>query len=226
MNVLVIEDEVRVAEFVARGLKAEGYSVTIVGSAEDGRDLAMADGFDVLVCDVKLPGMNGRELVTLLRAEGVLTPILMLTALDSIEDTVEGLKTGADDYLTKPFAFAELVARLEALARRAGRFEGNGKRLLQCGVLSFDRDSVQVTAGGRSLDVTGKELAILEMLMARPGHVLSRERLLNTVWGYTSDPLTNIVDVYIGRLRKKLAGTGAAIETVRGHGFRLLADGA
>jgi two-component system, OmpR family, response regulator len=224
MNILVVEDEVRVAEFVARGLKAEGYRVTVAPDGAQGKALADAQTWDAILLDVLLPDMNGRDLANALRAQGNRTPILMLTALDSIDDTVDGLRAGADDYLTKPFAFAELVARLEALVRRANRFEGSGARQLVAGVLRFDRDRLEMMAGTQVLELTGKELAILELLMARPGHVLSRERLLNTVWGYAADPLTNVVDVYIGRLRKKLAETGASIETVRGHGYRLVGD--
>ncbi len=152
----------------------------------------------------------------------MLTPILMLTAMDELEERVKGLKLGADDYLTKPFAFDELLARLEALVQRAGNFEKPTERVA-CGALVFDRESMIVTCAGERLDLTAKEIAILDLFLGAPGKVFSRQRILSAVWGYDSDPLTNVVDVYVGRLRRKL-GSGPdvpTIETVRGHGYRL-----
>lgn len=226
MNILYVEDERRVADFVARGLTAEGHRVTQAGDGETGLELARGGAFDVVVLDVMLPGMSGRDVCTALRHAGNTVPVLMLTALDSVDDRVEALRLGADDYLGKPFAFDELLARLEALQRRATNWRAGDGRRLRVGALAFDRDTMEVSAAGRRLALTAKELAILELLLRRPGHVLSRERVLSSVWGTNEDPLTNVVDVYVGRLRKKLGDdSGVVIETVRSHGYRLLPAG-
>lgn len=222
MNVLLVEDERRVADFIERGLKAEGFGVTVARDGQDGLDLGREGEFDVIVLDLMLPKLHGHQVCEQLRHGGVLTPILMLTAMDELDARVKGLKLGADDYLTKPFAFDELLARLEALVRRAGNFERPTERLA-CGALVFDRESMIVTCGEARLELTAKEIAILDLFLGAPGRVFSRQRILSAVWGYDSDPLTNVVDVYVGRLRRKLgAGPGVpAIETVRGHGYRL-----
>ncbi len=222
MNVLLVEDERRVADFIERGLKAEGFGVTVGRDGQDGLDLGREGDFDVIVLDLMLPKLHGHQVCEQLRHGGVRTPILMLTAMDELDDRVKGLKLGADDYLTKPFAFDELLARLEALVRRAGNFEKPSGRVA-CGALLFDRESMIVTCGEQRLDLTAKEIAILDLFLGAPGKVFSRQRILSNVWGYDADPLTNVVDVYVGRLRRKL-GTGPgvpAIETVRGHGYRL-----
>lgn len=223
MRILLVEDERRVADFIARGLGAEGYSVTLAADGEAGLAAARDGGFDVVVFDVMLPLLSGREAVAALRHAGNHVPVLMLTALDEIDDRVAALREGADDYLAKPFAFDELLARIEALGRRAARWQDGNGRQLRAGDLVFDRDKMAVTVAGKPLALTAKERGILELLMRRPGHVLSRERILNTVWGASEDPLTNVVDVYIGRMRRKLldAGGSASIETVRGSGYRL-----
>lgn len=223
MNILVVEDEDRVAGFVARGLKAEGHTLTVAHDGEAGLALAAHGGFDVVILDQNLPKMTGRDICRSLRASANITPVLMLTAMDAVDDRVEGLRAGADDYLAKPFAFDELIARVEALARRAHRFQGESRRIT-VGDLVFDRDSMDVTRGGHKVPMTAKELGILELLISRPGHVLSRERILSSVWGYSEDPLTNVVDVYIGRLRRKLEEHGPPlIETMRGLGYRFIA---
>lgn len=222
MNVLLVEDERRVADFIERGLKAEGFGVTVARTGLDGYDLGREGEFDVIVLDLMLPKMHGHEVCEKLRHAGILTPILMLTALDETEEKVKGLRLGADDYLTKPFAFDELLARIEALSRRSSGFERQSEQVA-CGALTFDRESMIVTCGEARLDLTAKEIAILDLFLAAPGKVFSRQRILSNVWGYDTDPLTNVVDVYIGRLRRKL-GSGAdtpTIETVRGHGYRL-----
>lgn len=223
MKILVVEDERRVADFIARGLTAEGHGVTVVGNGEAGLAAARAGAFDVLIVDVMMPILSGRAMVTALRHAGNHVPIIMLTALDEIEERVAALREGADDYLCKPFAFDELLARIEALTRRATRWQGGDGRLMTAGRIVFDRDTMAVTVAGTPVVLTRKELGILELLMRRPGHVLSRERILSSVWGATEDPLTNVVDVYIARLRKKLDDCGGPglIETVRGHGYRL-----
>ncbi len=221
-QLLVVEDEERVADFLARGLRAEGYAVTVARTGPDGLELARSNGFAVVVLDLMLPGLSGQDVCLALRAAGDLTPILMLTALDAIEDRVGGLRLGADDYLTKPFAFDELLARIEALVRRNRGFPGGDGRTLSVGAVVFDRETLRVTRDNRSVDLTAKELSLLELLMSAPGKAFSRARILSNVWGYSEDPLTNVVDVYIRRLRKKLGDDDASfIVTLRGHGYKL-----
>jgi DNA-binding response OmpR family regulator len=207
MNGLIVEDEARVADFVSRGLKADGHTVTIARDGHSGLAYALNAEFDVLVLDHMLPGPSGRDICKSVRAAGNLTPILMLTAMDAIDDRVEGLRAGSDDYMPKPFAFDELVARLESLVRRSRNFQGEMRRI-EFADLVFDRDAMKVTRSGHSLNLTSKEMGILDLMLSKPGHVLSCERILNSVWGYDEDPLTNVVDVYIARLRKKLEEFG------------------
>lgn len=225
MSLLIIEDDARVADFLDRGLRAEGYAVTVARDGASGFELVMANDFDLVILDLMLPNMHGLEVCQELRAQGRFVPILMLTAMDSLEDKIEGLRLGADDYLTKPFAFDELIARIEALIRRGQNFDIKPP-ILSIGDLSFDRETLGVQRGGRNLELTSKELAILELLMSTPGKVFSRERILSNVWGASVDPLTNVVDVYIGKLRKKIDGDGETplIKTVRGRGYRLASD--
>jgi DNA-binding response OmpR family regulator len=222
MTILIVEDDLRVGDFLARGLKAEGYDVTWARTGGEGLALARHPGADLIVLDLILPGMRGTQICQELRDEGLLTPILMLTALDAVEDRVDGFRAGADDYLTKPFAFEELLARIEALIRRTRNFESKSS-LLCVEDLAYDRDRLLVTRGDRKINLTAKELAILELLMSRPGKVVSRQRILSGVWRQSTDPLTNVVDVYIARLRKKIDSPGEPelISTVRGHGYRL-----
>jgi DNA-binding response OmpR family regulator len=224
VNVLLVEDEPRVANFIDRGLRAENHGVTVAGSGTDGVDLAKTGEFDVIVLDLMLPDMHGYDVCQKLRSEGDQTPILMLTAMDTLEDKIKGLKIGADDYLAKPFDFDELLARMEALVRRSRHFAPSSN-VLQVADLVLDRDLLEVRRGGETIKLTAKELAILELLMSAPGRVFSRTRILNQVWGYSEDPLTNVVDVYIARLRRKIdtEGREPLLETVRGHGYRLKA---
>jgi DNA-binding response OmpR family regulator len=227
MNILVVEDEPLMADFIKRGLTAEGHVITVVHDGHEGQAYAMAGNYDIILLDIMLPGQSGLEVCESLRGAGVATPILMLTALDSVPDRVRGLKQGADDYLVKPYAFDELIARIDAVVRRRtrNRQEGNenGGRKLVHGDIVFDRDTLQISRAGHPLSLTAKEIGILELLLDRPGNVVSRERILNSVWGIHADPLTNIVEVYIGRLRRKLQEHGPpAIETVRSFGYRLI----
>jgi DNA-binding response OmpR family regulator len=218
-----VEDDSRVADFLTRGLEAEGYAVAHAGDGPQGLTKATSENFDVLILDVMLPGFSGRELCKKLRAQGVTTPVLMLTALDATEDKVEGLRGGADDYLTKPFDFDELLARIEALIRRGRGYEAKPDPRLVAGDLVLDRETMEVRKAGRVIDLTAKEFQLLEFLMSAPGKVMSRTRILNKVWGYDSDPLTNVVDVYIRRIRAKLEcdpETGL-IRTVRGYGYKI-----
>jgi len=222
MTLLLVEDESRVADFLERGLRAEGYQVTVAREGREGLSLARSYSFDLILLDLMLPDMSGLAVCQELRATGVRTPILILTALDTAENKIKGLRLGADDYLTKPFDVEELLARIEALIRRSQGFPQQTSQLV-AGDLVFDRDSMTVQKGGQDIVLTAKELAVLELLMSMPGKVLSRERILNTVWGYAEDPLTNVVDVYISRLRGKIDPKGGPtlIKTLRGIGYRL-----
>jgi DNA-binding response OmpR family regulator len=221
VNILLVEDEPRVADFIDRGLRAENHGVSVAGSGAEGIDLAKTGEFDVIILDLMLPDMHGYDVCQRLRMDGDRTPILMLTAMDTLDDRIKGLRIGADDYLTKPFDFDELLARMEALVRRSKNFAETSSKL-QVGDLELDKELLEVRRGGEAIKLTAKELAILELLMSAPGRVFSRTRILNQVWGYSEDPLTNVVDVYIARLRRKidLEGKPALIETVRGHGYR------
>ncbi|MEN5181545.1 response regulator transcription factor [Comamonas testosteroni] len=222
-QILVVEDDVRVADFLERGLKAEGYRVEVVRTGTEG--LAMARAAEpgvLLLLDLMLPGVGGLELCQTLRAEGRHIPVLMLSALSNTEDKVNGLRLGADDYLTKPFVFEELLARIEALMRR-GREQRTRASTLQVADLVLDLERMQASRAGIPITLTARELAFLELLMSAPGRVYSRERILSNVWGTNEDPLTNVVDVYVRRLRCKIDDGHELmlIKTVRGFGYRL-----
>lgn len=222
MNILVVEDDTRVADFLVRGLRAEGYTVELARTGPEGLAMARSAESGVLILDLMLPGLSGLELCQTLRAEGCHLPVLMLSALNETEDKVNGLRLGADDYLTKPFAFEELLARIEALLRR-GREQRLRASTLQVADLVLDRERMQVSRAGQPIALTAKELAFLELLMSAPGRVYSRERILSNVWGTNEDPLTNVVDVYVRRLRTKIdeGHAVALLKTVRGFGYRL-----
>jgi DNA-binding response OmpR family regulator len=225
VNILVVEDEPLMADFLRRGLMAEGHAVTVVHDGHEGQAYAQAGAYDIILLDIMLPGRSGLEVCEAMRGSGVAIPVLMLTALDSVPDRVKGLRHGADDYLVKPYAFDELLARIDAVVRRRthAKHDQRDRRTLAHGDIILDRQTLQITRAGNKLTLTAKEIGILELLLDRPGAVVSRERILNSVWGIHADPLTNIVEVYIGRLRRKLAQHGpAAIETVRSFGYRLV----
>ena len=224
MNVLVVEDDVRVADFLERGLKAEGYAITLARNGTKGLELARAGDYALIILDWMLPGLNGIEITQALRAGRVMTPILMLTAMGALTDRVQGLRVGADDYRVKPFAFEELLARMEALRRRADA--GSAARppeSLMLADLTLDRNKMQVHRAGKRIELTAKELAVLELLLTTPQRVFSRERILANVWGASEDPLTNVVDVYIRRLRVKIdeGFDPPLIRTVRGFGYKI-----
>ena len=224
MKLLLIEDDIRIVEFLARGLRAEGHTVTVATGGRSGLDRARAEEWDVMILDLMLPGLDGREVCRSLRVGRNRTPILMLTALDSTEEIVGGLRMGADDYLTKPFAFDELLARLENLGGRGGMPGIRDERtVLRVADLTFDRDALIVMRGEREIELTSLEYALLEFLMTESGKVVSRARILQNVWGSSTDPLTNIVDVYVRRLRSKIddGEERKLIGTVRGRGYRL-----
>lgn len=223
MDLLLVEDDSRVSRFVERGLAAEGYSVSLAKTGPEALFRAREGAFDIMILDVMLPGMNGKDVCRQLRCERVATPILMLTALDHTEEKVEALRGGADDYLTKPFDFEELLARIEALCRRANAQMAAPPNILAVGEVRLERDSMRVFRAGATVDLTSKEYQLLELFMQAPGKVFSRTRILNKVWGYDSDPLTNVVDVYVRRLRQKLGWNAdhGCIQTVRNFGYRL-----
>ncbi len=224
MNLLLVEDEARVADFILRGLRAEGWMVTHAPNAEAAQELTTQERFDVIVLDLMLPGMPGQELCRKLRARHDYTPILILSALDELDERVEGLRIGGDDYMIKPFEFDELIARIEALARRSSRFtQARPDAVLEAGAIALNLETLEATVEGGPLDLTAKEREILKLFLSKPGRVFSRERILNSVWGASEDPLTNIVDVYVGRLRRKLGAHGRKLQTVRGAGYRLRA---
>ena len=224
-QLLLVEDDVRVADFLERGLRAEGYAVSLARTGPEGLAAARQGEWALIVLDVMLPGCSGMDVLQTLRSEGHQTPVLMLTAMGSLEDKVAGLRLGADDYLTKPFAFDELVARLEALRRR-GRSLQSLNTVLSLADLKLDRARMRVTRADQPIVLTAKELAFLELLMSAPGRVFSRERILSNVWGASEDPLTNVVDVYVRRLRQKIdEGRGLALlKTVRGVGYKIDAE--
>ncbi|MCV3271300.1 response regulator transcription factor [Roseobacter sinensis] len=221
MNILLIEDELRVADFIRRGLKAEGWVVEHAEDGETGLEILQDRGFDVIVLDLMLPGISGQQVCQKLRARGSKTPVLMLTALDSTDERVAGLRLGADDYLPKPFDFDELIARIHALHRRVTGYasdDDDGK--LRHEGLVYDSVAMVLTVDGKVVDLSAKERELIAILMGSRNRALSRERILNSVWGTHEDPMTNVVDVYIGRLRKKLGPYGSLITTVRGAGYR------
>jgi two-component system, OmpR family, response regulator len=220
MRILVVEDELKMASLIRRGLVEEGHATDVTPSGEDAVWMAQAHPYDVVVLDVMLPGLSGFETCRLLRNAGVWTPVLMLTARDAVDDRVAGLDAGADDYLTKPFSFAELVARLRALARRGGV---ERPAQLAVGDLVLDPATRQAWRGDTEIHLSPKEFALLEAFMRRPGQVLSRLQLLEHAWDFAYENRSNVVDVYVRYLREKIDrsfGTDS-IETVRGVGYRL-----
>jgi two-component system OmpR family response regulator len=220
VRVLVVEDEVKMAALVRRGLREEGIAVDVASRGEDALWMAGSTEYDAVVLDVMLPGIDGFETCTRLRAEGVWSPVLMLTARDAVGDRVAGLDGGADDYLTKPFSFAELLARLRALARR-GPVERPAQ--LEVGDLRLDPATRRVWRGESEISLSAKEFALLEAFMRRPGEVLSRYQLLERAWDYEYENRSNVVDVYVRYLREKVDRPFGrdTIETVRGAGYRM-----
>lgn len=224
MRILVAEDDSVIADFVAQGLREAGFVVDVAATGPDGLRQALDGGYDAAVIDVMLPGLDGLALIEQLRARKVHTPVLILSARHTVDDRVRGLQAGGDDYLTKPFAFAELLARVQALLRRAGGTPEPTRLVL--GDLSLDLLSRKVERAGRTLDLRPREFALLEYLMRHPGRVLSKTMILSHVWGYSFDPGTNVVDVLVSRLRDKVdeGFTPKLIHTVRGAGYVLKLD--
>ncbi|MFD2236910.1 response regulator transcription factor [Aureimonas populi] len=225
MNVLLVEDDPRILSFLQRGLEAEGFSVATATDGLSALEAIRANGIDLVILDRMLPRMDGLTLCRTVRQEARPVLILMLTAKDSLPDKIEGLQGGADDYLTKPFSFDELLARIGALKRRAPVWEASGR--LAVGPVEIDETSHRVTMNGEDVSLTPREYELLRFLMANAGKVVSRQRLLSSVWNYGFDPGTKVVDVYIRYLRAKLGDhDGHLIRTVRGVGYRLAAPGA
>ena len=224
VRVLIVEDEAKLAALLRRGLTEEAHAADVAASGEDALWMAQAADYDAIVLDVALPGIGGFDVCRRLRDEGVWTPVLMLTARDALEDRVDGLDAGADDYLTKPFEFAELLARLRALVRRGGV---ERPAVLVVGDLRLDPATRRVWRGEAEVELTTKEFAVLETFMRRPGRVLSRYELLEHAWDEEYERRSNVTDVYVRYLREKIDRPfgRSSIETVRGAGYRLRGDG-
>lgn len=218
-RILIVEDEARITAFLRKGLHAHGYATEVAGDGATALATIAHRPVDLVILDLGLPGMDGLEVLRRVRAQRVGVPVVILTARDSVDDTVIGLDEGADDYLTKPFAFDELLARVRARLRQPSQGEAG---LLAAGELRLDLRTRHAELAGRDIELTAREFAMLETFLRHAGHVLSREQLLSHVWGYDYDPGSNVVEVYVGYLRRKLGAD--VIETVRGMGYRLRAQ--
>ncbi len=220
MHILVVEDEKKVASFIKRGLEEEKYTVDLAADGEEGLALGTANSYDLILMDLMLPKMDGLSVIRELRLKGIHTPVLCLTAKDTVDDIVSGLDSGSDDYLTKPFAFAELLARVRALVRRGSKDRGAEIHFAD---LRLDPVAHKVWRGSREVELTAKEYALLEYLMRNPNQVLTRTMIAEHVWDYTFDSFTNIIDVYVNYLRKKIDKDfdKRLIHTVRGVGYVL-----
>ena len=218
-RILIAEDEPRLSSFLEKGLRAAGYATTVCDDGVKAAAMARDAEFDLLILDIGLPGQDGFAVLRSLRARGERMPVLILTARDEVSDTVTGLDIGADDYVTKPFIFEELLARVRARLRAALESGGGDPYVLEAGGITLDVRTRRAGAGGDDVELTAKEFSLLETFLRHPGQVLSREQLLSHVWGYDFDPGSNVVDVYVGYLRRKLGQD--RFETVRGMGYRL-----
>jgi len=214
-RILVAEDEERIASFVRKGLSANGFNTTVVSDGPAAIDYALSGGFDLVLLDIGLPGRDGFSVLRTLREANLTTPVIILTARDSVRDTVAGLEGGADDYMTKPFRFEELLARVRLRLRAADRTPE--VTVLRAADLSLDLRTRRAQVGSRTVDLTAREFVLLELFLRHPGQVLSREQILSHVWGYDFDPGSNIVDVYVRALRRKVGAE--RISTVRGMGY-------
>jgi DNA-binding response OmpR family regulator len=225
MRVLVVEDEPAIAEFVERGLRKAGYAVDTASDGDDGQRRALTGQYDLVVLDILLPGRDGLEVLTAIRGQDRHVPVILLSALGEIEDRVRGLDRGATDYVVKPFSMEELLARVRAHLRRPHQETAD---VLEVGDLRLDLRTRRCERGGEEVQLTTREFELLTYLMRHPGQVLSREQVLNAVWGFDYEPGTNVLEVYVSYLRSKLGAGGepAPIETVRGAGYRLVDNGA
>lgn len=216
MRILIVEDEHKIANSIKQGLEQENYAADITYSGTDGYDLATTEDYDLIILDLMLPEMNGLEICEELRAAKIHTPILMLTAKSQIRDKVEGLDSGADDYLTKPFSFEELLARIRALIRRPKQTNG---AVLRADNLSLNPSTFEVKSGKKLINLSAKEFSLLEYLMRHPNQILTKDKIISHVWNYEADILPNTVEVYVKALRKKLGDK--IITTIRGFGYKL-----
>jgi DNA-binding response OmpR family regulator len=215
VNVLVVQDDARIASFIKRGLEADGFAVRTASDGADGLRLAESSAFDLIILDLLLPTVTGEEFLTRLRETGSTVPVIVLTAKDAISDRVANLDAGADDYVTKPFSFAELLARVRARLRSSDQRDST---TISLGRVTIDVLARDAEIEGRLVELTSREFALLETLMHHPGQVLSQPQLIDLVWGYDHDTRSNVVEVYVGYLRRKLDPT--VVETVRGAGYR------
>ena len=225
-RILIVEDEERISSFIAKGLKADGYVTSTVADGAQGLDYALTGDFDLVILDINLPSMNGFEVLEQMRASGSDLPVIVLTARDSVTDTVSALEGGADDYMPKPFRFAELLARVRLRLRTSQTPGEMVQDRIDVGGVRLDLRTRQADVDGERVDLSAREFALAEIFMLNPGQVLSREQLLDHVWGFDFDPGTKVLEVYIGYLRRKLddgEGSDATIETVRNVGYRLRA---
>ncbi|WP_205475108.1 response regulator transcription factor [Nocardioides sp. SYSU D00038] len=217
-RILIVEDEERIASFVAKGLRAEGHTATVVADGRVGLDEALGGGFDLMVLDIGLPSLDGFSVLDQLRSQGSRMPVIVLTARDSVTDTVSALEGGADDYMPKPFRFAELIARIHLRLRQQADAGTERPDALEAAGVRLDLRTRRATVDAREVDLSAREFALAEIFMRNAGQVLSREQLLDQVWGFDFDPGSNVVDVYVGYLRRKFGS--ATIATVRGMGYR------
>jgi len=218
-NILIVEDEKGISSFVAKGLKAAGYHPTVVDTGRDGLAHGMTDAYSLIILDIGLPDITGFDVLERLRGQGVMTPVIILTARSSVGDTVQGLEGGADDYRAKPFRFEELLARVRLRLRTESSADSGSPTTYTHGSLTMDLTKRSVRLGDRSIELSAREFNLLEAFLQHPGQVLSREQLLDRVWGFDFAPGSNVVDVYVRYLRKKIGNDW--IQTVRGMGYRL-----
>ena len=223
MKILLIEDEKKIASFIRKGLESAGFVVDVSHHGDEGFTLAKTRPYDALILDIMLPGRDGLSILSNLRERKMAVPVILLTARGELNERLEGLNLGADDYLTKPFYIEELIARLHVVTRRAS---GTGQSILAVADLTVNLLTRQVVRGGREIDLTAREFSLLEHLTRSPGRVLTRPQICERVWSYDFDPATNLVEVYIQRLRKKVDAEGEdrLIETIRGVGYRMKPD--
>lgn len=219
-RILIVEDEPGIASFLEKGLRAEGFTTMTVEDGVSAAAIARDEAFDLMILDLGLPGKDGREVLSEIRGRGERMPVIILTARKGVQDTVAGLEGGADDYVTKPFSFQEVLARVRVRLRDTPTADTT---VLEAGGIRLDLRTRRATVDGSEIDLSAREFALAETLMEHPGQVLSREQLLSRVWGYDFDPGSNVVDVYVGYLRRKLGDE--TIQTVRGMGYRFVAKG-
>lgn len=218
-QVLIAEDESRIAAFIAKGLRANGFTPTVASTADEVLRLAVGKKFDMLILDLGLPGQDGLEVLEEIRGQGEQVPVIILTARDDINDKIAGFEGGADDYMTKPFRFEELLARIRVRLRKKNQGVAKEENILKAGNVELDLRTRKARVANEIIDLPAREFTLAETFLRHPGQVMSREQLLDRVWGYDYNPGSNIVDVYVGYLRKKLGNN--LIETVRGMGYRL-----